>query len=426
VFNWLTSRGKSPTIRPVEYEDIAGKPLCDIEETIKKLADRPANFVVQSAQTISRRLIEIAYFDEDVEMEARKRALTIEDVVWKSIETALKGNEQVLKARREAREAHLEQARTSGVFSLMHKIRHTPPERVISEMISTTNASLLPDFPKDILTAQRGHIIGELLRDRASLEIAQDWVAKDEFAVASLKNSNAVVTAGWLVLTREPTATWAFTGHERLELGKYLDDYDRARSSLVALGVLASNERTTFSPTPEPRLIHDLILQSAADSSTREKAGHAERYRTSVATLREEDRAAFMTVVFGLRILIWKKTLASVYGATFANSALNANPEAKLVEQIQPFLTRLEYLYDISLAGDPNASGFHNLIVASEALDFVDRTLPEDQQNQLVQGLASIFSSELFHFPPYVRFILRFAIHGESDVSSAMLEDALE
>jgi hypothetical protein len=427
VFKWLAGRTKSEVTKPVEYEDLAHQPLDVLEETIKRISNQPPPaFTANSAQAISRRLIDIACFDENVEMEKRERALVLEEVLWKDIENALKSHPDVLKTMREARETHMEHARVGGVFSLMRKIRHTPPDRVISEIISLKNASLLPNFPKEPLAEQRGHIIRELLRDRALSQVTQDWVKKDEGAISSLKTANAVATAGWLVLIRDPTAMWAFASDERLELGKYLDDYERARSKLVALGVIQPSQSPTVSPTPEPRLIHDLMLQSAADGTTRDAAGNAERYRGRLAILTEDARGNFMTVIFGLRVFIWKKALASVYGSTFAGTVLSANPNAGWVEPIQPFLTKLEHLYDVALSGDPKATGLHNLIVATETLDFIDRSLPKDDQDRLVQGFGDIFLSELFQFPQQVRFFLRFAIHGQADVPYAMTEDALD
>jgi hypothetical protein len=251
-------------------------------------------------------------------------------------------------------------------------------------------------------------------------------VRKDDLAVSSLKTSNAVVTAGWLVIIRDPTAMWALTSEEILELGKYLDDYDRARARLVALDVIRHDQNVSLSPTPEPKLIHDLMLQSAADGSTREAAANADRYRARLAVLSEDARTSFMTVVFGLRILIWKKTLASAYGSNFAGTVFSAAPNARWVKPAQPFLTKLEHLCDVALAGDPRSSGLHNLIVASETLDFLDRSLPEDDQNRLVQGFADIFSSELFQFPHQVRFLLQYAIRGQTDVRAAMTEDTLD
>jgi hypothetical protein len=168
------------------------------------------------------------------------------------------------------------------------------------------------------------------------------------------------------------------------------------------------------------------VLQSAADGTTRTGAGNAERYRARLAILSEDARTTFMTVVFGLRVLIWKKTLTSAYGSAYSGNVMNANPHARWVEPTLPFLTKLEHLYDVALTGDPNATGLHNLIVATETLDFIDRRLPKDDQDRLVQGFADIFSSELFQFPQYVRFLLRFAIYGEPSVSSAMTEDALD
>jgi hypothetical protein len=100
--------------------------------------------------------------------------------------------------------------------------------------------------------------------------------------------------------------------------------------------------------------------------------------------------------------------------------------EREALRTTQPFLTKLEHLYDVALTGDPNATGLHNLIVASETLDFIDRNLPKDDQDRLVQGFANILSSELFQFPQYVRFLLRLAIHGQADASSAITEDALD
>jgi len=47
-------------------------------------------------------------------------------------------------------------------------------------------------------------------------------------------------------------------------------------------------------------------------------------------------------------------------------------------------------------------------------------------QSALVQGFAEILSGEIFKFPHHVRYYLRFAVHGESEVRSAMAEDALE
>jgi hypothetical protein len=426
VFKWLTGRAQTEVPKPVEYKDLADKPLDVVEETLRTFTNHPAAFDASSAQAFSRRFIDIACFDENVDLETRKRALVLEDVLWKSIEDAVKANPEALKSRRDARDSHLNQARVCGVFSLMHKIRDIPPERVVSEIISLNNASLLPNFPKEPLAEQIGHIVREILRDRATSEVTQAWVRSAEGAVSSLKVANAVVTAGWLVLVRDPTAVWALASGERLELGKYLDDYDRARSRLITLGVIKPRESLSFSPTPEPRLIHDLILQSAADGTTRDAASSAERYRSRLASLSEEARANIMTVILCVRVFIWKKTLASIYGSGFVSSVLGANPNSKWVEPIQPILTKLEFLYDVALSGDPNASGFHNLIVASETLDFIDRSLPKDDQDRLVQGLADIVSSELFQFPQKARFYLWFAINGQAEVDTAMTEDALD
>ena len=426
MFKWLKGRKNLVAVKSVEYEDLQGQSLEAVESTLQGLVQQPAAFTVNSGQAISRRLIDIACFDEGVDPQLRERALMLESALWKSVEDALQSQPEDLKIRREAREMHLEHGRQAGVFSLMHKIKQVPSDRVVSEIISLKNAALLENFPKDGLSNQREYVIRELLRDRALREITQVSAQDEGWLVSSLRLSNAVVTAGWLVLIRDPTAVWAFTTEERLSLGKYLDDYERGRTKLISLGVIETGASVSLSPPPEPRLLHDLLVQSAGEGRTREAVGKDERYRARLASLSEDGRASFMTVIFCLRIFLWKKTLSSVYGTEFASTVMGANPEARWPQSIRPVFTKLEFLYDRALMDESPSAGFHNLIVASETLDFLDESLPSEEKNRVVQHFADILKSELFHFPQNIRYLLRFALRGEPEVQAAMSEDALD
>ena len=57
--------------------------------------------------------------------------------------------------------------------------------------------------------------------------------------------------------------------------------------------------------------------------------------------------------------------------------------------------------------------------------DYIDRTLPETHNDKIVQACTTVFRNEMFYFPPYVRYLLRYLIHGQEKAVEALVEDPI-
>lgn len=427
MFKRLFGGNKTPPnpFTVLTYEQLTDKSVAAIRDYATALLEAGPT-TVQNWQDISRRLIDIAYFDENVSFEDRVVAEKLESGLWTDIKSAMQSDPSALKAREAARSAHIEHGRVGGVFSLMHKITRTNPEDVFDEIVKIENAKLLKDFPREPLESQRGTLIQALLLSRARSALTCPWSFGKDGAVESTKSTNAVVAAGWLVLTRDPTALWIFTKHERDILGHWLDNYAAARDLLKSLGVGRTSVPLIFSSEPAALSTNQMILQSCGDGTTRIDDPTAASLVPELGAFDLEMRKRFLTCVFCLRLWIWKHTLSGIYGAAFYQRVKDAVSDAAWPAATASTVEGIDTMYQLSFGDDKETTGIHNFLVSGLALDFLDRAKPAEVQNQTVQNCAVIFKDELFHFSHYVRFLLSFLVHGEAGSDQAYREDSLE
>ncbi|MGP0083453.1 MAG: hypothetical protein ACLP0B_07485 [Steroidobacteraceae bacterium] len=414
-----------PRIPVLTYEQLGGKSLAEIIKYAKELASSGSS-TVQSSQDISRRLVDITYFADGVAPDDRVTAEKLEAALWADIARALQSNPSELAAREEARSLHIKHGRISGVFSLMHKIRQAKPENVIDEIVRIDNARLLDDFPREPLKDQRGNLIQALIRDRATTAFDFPWSRGQDGARGSLKATNSVIAAGWLVLTRDPTALWIFSAGERQIAGRWLDNYAAARGLLKSMGVASTAASLIFDSEPDTLAANGMILQSCADRTTKVDDTQAQTLIPELGALDLESRKNFLTYIFCLRLWIWKRTLSGVYGAAFFQRVKDANPSAAWPAVTADILDRIDMMSTLSLGDDKNSTGMQYLLVAGFGLDLIDRTKPSKIQDETLRNCAVMFNDELFHFSHYVRFLLSYLVHGESGSDRAYREDSIE
>jgi hypothetical protein len=426
LFGNRDKRDSKPVTR-ISYEGIASMTLPEVIELLKKRGEFAETMTVNEAQDLSRRLVEISYFDESVTLEDRERSATLEHAVWKTIEEGLRDSPDALQVRREARDHHIEGGKQIGALSLAHKIRDIDPKDVAGVIVSSESAPLLVNFPRDLIDGQRGSIALELLRSRAVPLVKEDWAAKEAGAISALRNASAVIAAGTLILRRDATAMWLFTADERKTLGQFLDDYVGARACLVKIGAIPDVPAMQLSVSDIlPASVHNMMLQSCADGARRAEASQTERYRAKLARFDEDTRGSIMAIVFGIRLLIWRKLLKSLAGPDYVDGVFAAVPDASWPAASLPMVARMDDLYQRALSDDDNTTAFHNWIVAGFVLDLLDGKPASVRTDETVQMCAELFESELFHFSHYVRFLVRFMARGDApEVMQSMCEDSL-
>jgi formylglycine-generating enzyme required for sulfatase activity len=410
--------------KELTYEYLSERSLGELVDDLLSSQSSPT-ISVNSLQALSRRLVDIAYIDELTDPADRSKAAKLEETTWRTIEEALCSHPKSLESRRRAREAHLQQARQYGAYSLFATIDKLPSEQVVPEIVKPENWPLLPDFPIEIISTLRGPVLKELIRARAGKQLQKaQWIRGTEGAVWDVQAANMVTTTGWLIVIRDPTALWLLTTEEQRDLGNFLNDYTTARSVLLTIGAMEQREVPCF-PQPTPEKMHSMALLSSADGDTRIEASDLKRYEKSLACLNESARGDFMTIVFGLRLMIWEKSIRSIFGPEYLEAVRLAIPQSPWAEEVCAVVNQMAWLYDQSLIDERKNQGFHNFLTASFVLDILEDEAPELRTDDFVQSCAEIFVNELFHFPPYVRFLISFMAHGDSGADRAYVEDAL-
>jgi hypothetical protein len=425
LFGRQQAAGRAPA-KALVYEELRTVALDELIALLERRMGSPPDMTVNEIQDFSRRLVDITYLDEDVGDSDRARAHELEKVAWISLENALAGSPDALEARRAARGAHIEYGNQMGVRSLAYRLDRMDPGDVLSTVVDLKNAALLADCPREGVESNRGAFVAALLRDRVGHFIAAPWTKDNSDAVSSLKTANAVITAGTLVLDRDPTALWLLSPPEREAIGRYLDDYGRAREALVSMGLLVTVPPIEL-PAGEisPQAVHDMLLQSATEGELRKDALRSGRYRLSLAIFDQATGEEFMTVIFALRVFIWKRVLSSRYGSAYFERVLAVRPAASW-PAVLPMVSSMEDLYLRALSHEGKTAGFHNWLVSAFALPLLDGKPPEWRTDQTVQTCAAVFERELFHFPHTVRFMIRYLTLGDCDeLTRAVGEDGL-
>jgi hypothetical protein len=425
MFESLFGRKNKSTNPLLTFEQLEGKSVESIKEYLRDLAKLDRSPPVNAMQDVSRRLIDITYFDENASIDDRIAAEKTEAAIWKSIENGLQNNPAHLNACSEARSKHIASGRASGVFSLMHKVTNGRPEDVLDTIVQLESAPLLPEFPRDVISGQRGPLISTLLKNRAQVAITSKIDSSDQ-SVTAISHTNAVITAGWLILTRDPTALWAFDVEERQRLGRWLESYPSAQNVLLSLSIGNAATPTLFGQPTDSRVTCDVMLRSCAEGTSTAGDESPLVPHTLLSAMDASAYHHFLTQVFCLRLWLWKKMLTGVHGTSHFESVKTSNANANWPEATDGALNEIEKLYETSLGDDSRGSGLPNLLVAFWVLDLIDRDTPKESQDATVKVCAQIFSNEIFHFSHYVRFLLAFLVHGNEAVELMRNEDALE
>jgi hypothetical protein len=363
---------------------------------------------------ITQRLIDIICGDKKLSEEERQRGTIVLRHVIETTEKAFK-DQNLLEGYNAYRCAWKSQM-------LGYKLKTLPPEKHIDEFIKAENVEVLPSFPQQILN-NRVAYIKSLLRDRIP---AKEPPTEDsgELLHHKIKYGNAVHTAGWLVLIRDPTAIYLFNENERKALARYLIDYESARRVLVDSKIISISTSLNFTPIPEPSLLQQIMLRSSADKNTADRDPTRGDDREKLLKLDRTAREGFLGIVLAYRVFVWQQTIESIYGQTYINQINGINAEVEAIKLVQQLTSQLSTLYDV--ACDPARElAFDTAILAQMMYEYLDQTLPEQTLNEIIAACSQFLRNEMFYFPPYVRYMIRTIIHKNNTPLEAMAEDTV-
>jgi hypothetical protein len=413
MFGKLFRRAKSTaapaTSEDIQFEVLERFSLAQIVELLKGASDQTS---ARTMMGISRRLLDIAHFDDAISEDDRNRAANLEGTIWNGMQEPLAGTE-FLVSWNQARNQHLEGARTSGVFSLSYRISRLHPADVVPEIVKLQNAHLLANFPREPMEPSRSAVLSELLRSRLR--------AREAAGFGPI--ANGVLFCGWLLLTRDPTAWWLFTAEEKRVLLRFLDDYSSARQFLLGLNAIAPGESIPFDPPPEPLRCSEMLFGSCADADIEKMAAERDVEKSKIAGLDTSARDSLRITLFCLRVVIWKKILADTYGERYRDAVLETSADTGWSKQSIDLCSQIEHVYEICATSEQREYSLSNLVVAQLIVDTLDRSRPTAENDRVVQVCAEVLCSELLYFPPYVRFLLRFMVHGEEGAKAKRPED---
>jgi hypothetical protein len=374
----------------------------------------PISFMAE----LTKRLLEIVYEDESVTQEERHQASVLAPIVIQTTEKGL-DDPSALAKYQAAYRGKLEYAQKWGIGTLNRKLLRLPADQVFSEVVKREYAAQLHSVPSDILGKARPEFIKALLRDRRP---NQEYFNKDQTEdrlFQKIVHGNAVNTAGWLVLLKDPTALYFFSTGEQKIIGNYLNDHERAHLLLVDIGVVSVSKPLSFTPIPEPKMVSELMFHSSLDENT--ALAHPERgdERESLSFLDREARRGAHLMLSAYRLFVWRKTIENIYGSGFL-AQVNAGSLGS--SEVTGITRRYDELY--TLANEQEIS-FDQLILADIMYDYLDRTLPEEMNDKILQACARVMRNEMFYFPPYVRYLIRYLIHGQEKAVEAHVEDVV-
>lgn len=372
---------------------------------------------------VTQRLLTIVFEDERATERDREIASRLVCEVIKTTEAAFQQHPEGLKAYQQAYSAQIQNRRQFGIRSLAYKIAHVPNDQVCAEFIKRENGALLADFPRKLIESARIECIKELIRDRVPAKSSfEDDV--ETWLFQKIKHANAVNTAGWLLLTGDPTAMYLFTSEESKVIARYLVDYEKARLLLVELGVISISLPLSFTPLPDPSMLSQFMLQSSVERNAAEAEPSRGDTRETLLCLDREARDGFRGILISYRLFVWQKLIGGTYGERFLNelNALHAQTEAAKI--IAPLTAHFGQLYDLATDASNKAS-FDNAVLAVVMYDHLDQTLPGRKLDEMVQACSKVLRDEMFYFPPYARYLLRHLIHGEEKAVEALIEDPL-
>jgi hypothetical protein len=373
---------------------------------------------------VTRRCIDIIYADESVTHEDRHVASVILEHVVKMVEKVFAQNPEALKAYQNAYTNHIQDGRRFGVGSLAWKISRLQDNQKVSEIIDRNNAHLLADFPKEQIAEARSECIRALIRDRVPAKVDAN-ADIDTFVMQKLKHANGVNILGWLVLTRDPTAIWLLSDEEKRTLSRYLIDYESARELLVQLQVISISRPLNFTPIPDPSMVVEVMLLSSAERNAAETEPSRGDTRETLLVLDREAREGFHTIMVTYRLFVWQKLLQGTYGDRFYSEIVAAaKTKTEALELIAKMIDHFNQLYEV--ATDPSkAISFDDALLANVMYDHLDKTLPKRKLDEMVQACSKVLRDEMFYFPPYARYLLRYLIHGQAKAIEALIEDPL-
>lgn len=380
---------------------------------------------------ICRRLIDIAFDDDETTDTNRELAARLEEVMWSQIQSALSSNPSSLKLFENARNSHIESCRHFGAKSLSRKLSKLPHSQVVSELILIDNAHLLPNYPRKTVASQRGSILYELLKNRAEEQLKNTWFGNQNNSISSLAMTNRVVTAGFLVLTRDPTTMWLLESHERVVLAGYFDHYATARNMLTSIGVPSLAESVVYNASPDANAIADFVLLSCADMTIEKGGAEENRLPVILPAINADSIEEFFSSVTLLRIWIWKKTLVGIFGVAYWETVCTSE-KMKVVESVLSIVKTIDDLYELAVknvgdhVSESKEFGFQYILIAQLFIDYIDRRKPAAETTQTLTACSELLKSELFYFPQFVRYLIAFVGNGnDADVMGNYNEDAL-
>lgn len=386
------------------------------------------DIINRSYVDLTRRLIDIIFDQSDLTADELARAKSMLTYIIDGIESGFSNNPVALHNYRTAYNLHIQDKKSFGRGSLYEKIKDLPSDaQKIDVIINKGNAYLLPDLPADIKAKFRISFLKALFRDRVPVRQADSACLEDtdEFIFKKLRYDNAVNTAGWLIITKDPTAIALFDQNEKYVLGGYLFNYDSARKVLVD-GQLISNTRCLgFTPTPDPASVHAYMFSTSAtkrdnaevDSLRGDEIDH-------LLKLDRHGRAAFLSIIKTYRLFVWQSTVRAIYGQQYLNqvNSLQRAPEANQLLQFADSTLSKIYAF---FQSDSNEASFDHLILAQMMYEHIDRTFSERIINEQLASCSRVLRNEMFYFPLYVRYLIRTIVHGADLPIEAIVEDPL-
>lgn len=309
----LFSRSSKKQPKNLTYETIKAMGLHDL---IDETRDQGREVDLHTMGAISRRLYEIGLFEHQLSQDDRAMALAAADACVATIKGAIADNPEALAALRKATDSLISQAPFNGYGSLHWLIEENAirAEEIVPYAMKLEHSHLVPNFLKvlseETITNIRPGLVRELVRARRAERVY-----------------SAVFILHGLAVSRDPATVALFNETEIRALRAAHLDYDRARSVLVDLDLLASDEINSFEPMPTIDQLTDMVVLSLTEVWDQQEE---DADRAAFANEAERMGLAVTRHVLGLHLLL--SQIASIYGNEVADEvrarAIAAFPKA--------------------------------------------------------------------------------------------------
>lgn len=374
-----------------------------MEQLVAHIDSLASTTPVSHATALTKRLYEIALYDNKIPAIHREIALKLLGTLKSSIETSLAGNPEATDAFRKANCFMEDNVRRFGVGSLVWLLdEHSIPAAEITSFVMRPEhghllADFLPSLTDDGVTSVKPELVRQLILSR-----------RPPYP------PNAVLILHGLVTKGDNAAKALFTPDEYSALLHVPENYQSGRLVLAQLGLLSimSNARTF----PD-RDIESLVCLSILAAKDFDETDHLE---PRLNTLSAEHQSGISLARKLLRIQLVRSILEDTYGKAASDAFIETFSNDECAGMIERFHRQVQIL----IAMKPGTKIDFALVLETLATVGLAPENEEafEQDRECLEIGENIFNLDRVAFQHFFRFGLRWT----GDPSISILEDWIE